>query len=244
MKKFMISVISAMIIVSGALAQSANDKPATIVETMYILPKRGMDDKLEAAVKAHDMKFHPAGPYQAGLRKVEYGDKAGWYVWIMGPTTYASLDTRPQKDGGHDADWTNNVDPLIDQYGSTSLWEYKPDLSYGYDMLKNFKYYEAWLVKMKQGQMYRFKALAEKLKKTFESDGKRSFLVFGNPLHTAESPDLVILWSFKTYDDWSQDWGTKASYEKLYGAGSWQNMLDEWKDIVKDYNAEIRSIVN
>jgi hypothetical protein len=49
-----------------------NDKPTTVVENMYILPKRGMDEKMEAAIKAHDMKYHPDGQCQAGLHKVEY----------------------------------------------------------------------------------------------------------------------------------------------------------------------------
>src|ERR1035438_7873437 len=113
MKKFTILAILALMLTAGAIAQSMNDKPTTVVETMYMLPKRGMEDKLEAAIKAHDMKFHPDGQYQAGLRKVEYGDKAGWYVWVFGPTTYASIDSRPKKEGGHDADWTTTVEPLI-----------------------------------------------------------------------------------------------------------------------------------
>jgi hypothetical protein len=82
-KKFTIAAIFALMLTAGAIAQPMNDKPTTVVETMYLLPKRGMDDKMEAAIKAHDMKFHPDGQYQAGLRKVEYGDKAGWYEWIL-----------------------------------------------------------------------------------------------------------------------------------------------------------------
>lgn len=243
MKKIAISAILVLMLTACAIAQPMNDKPTTVVETMYMLPKRGMDDKMEAAVKAHDMKYHPDGQYQASLRKVEYGDKAGWYVWIFGPTTYSAIDTRPKKEGGHDADWSTNVDPLIDQYGATSLWEFNPDLSYGYDMVKKSNYYELWAVWLKHGQMYRFKAIAEKLKKTFEAGGNRGFVIFNNPLHTTESPDVGIIWTFNTFDEWSKDWGTKAAYEKIYGDGSWQHMLDEWLDIVKDYNAEIRSFV-
>jgi len=104
---------------------------------MYILPKRGMEDKFEAAVKAHDVKFHPEGPFVAGLRKVEYGEKAGWYVWIYGPTDYASIDKRPDKEGGHADDWAKNVDPLVDQYGATNLWNYNPALSFGYEIFKD-----------------------------------------------------------------------------------------------------------
>jgi hypothetical protein len=36
---------------------------------------------------------------------------------------------------------------------------------------------------------------------------------------------------------------TTYSAEKMYGEGSWRHMFDEWDDIVKDYNAELRSIV-
>jgi hypothetical protein len=243
MKKITL-MIAAVLITAGAFAQPMNDKPTTVVETMYIMPKRGMEDKMEAAIKAHDTKFHPDGQYQAGLRKVEYGDKAGWYVWIFGPTTYASIDSRPKKEGGHDVDWSTNVDPLIETYGATSLWEYQPDLSYGYDMIKKSKYYEMWAIKLKPGQMYRFNAISEKMKKVFEAEGKRGFVIFKNPLHTAEGADVGIVWTFNSFDDWSQDWGTKAGFEKLYGAGSWQHMFDEWNDIVKDFNSELRSIVN
>lgn len=243
MKKILLSAIIALMLTAGAIAQQMNDKPTTVVETMYMLPKRGMDDKMEAAVKAHDMKFHPAGQYQAALRKVEYGDKAGWYVWIFGPTTYSAIDTRPKKEGGHDTDWSTNVDPLIDQYGATSLWEPNAELSYGYDMINKSNYYETWAVWVKPGQMYRFKAIAEKLKKVFEAGGTRGFVIFNNPLHTKESADVGIVWTFNSFEDWSKDWGTKTAFEKMYGEGSWQHMLDEWNDIVKDYNAELRSVV-
>ena len=52
-----------------------------------------------------------------------------------------------------------------------------------------------------------------------------------------------MLWSFNSYDEWSKDMGAKKAYEKLYGEGSWQNMLDEWLDVSVDYNSEIRSFV-
>lgn len=243
MKKTISIAIAALLYVSSAFAQTADQKPTTVSETMYVLPKRGMEDKFEAAVKAHDLKYHPDGPYKAGLRKVEYGDKAGWYIWFFGPTTYASIDTRPAKDAGHDDDWAKTVDPLIETYGETSLWDYNPDLSYGMDILKKSKYYEVWNVQLKRGQYYRFKAIAEKLKKAYETDGKSAFLIYNNPLHTSKSADVGILWSFNSYADWSEDQGIKQVYEKLNGANSWQHMLDEWNDVLVDYNAEIRSII-
>ena len=236
-------VIFALFIVNSAFAQTSDEKPTMVAETMYIMPKKGMNDKFEAAIKAHNLKYHPEGPYKAGLRKVEYGDKAGWYVWVYGPTTYSSIDTRPAKEAGHTDDWTKTIEPLVETYGETSLWDFNTDLSYGRDIMLKSKLYEVWIVKLKRGEYYRFKAIAEKLKKAYETDGKTAFIIYNNPLHTSKSGDLAILWSFNTYAEWSKDPGIKAAYEKLIGANSWQQMLDEWNDILVDYTAEIRSVV-
>ncbi len=243
MKKPLLLTVVVLVLFTVAFTQTETEKPTIITESMYIMPKRGMEEKFEAAINAHDTKFHPEGPYKAGLRKVEYGEKAGWYVWVFGPTTYASLDSRPTKEGGHADDWSKTVDPLIESYGDTQLWEFNQDLSSGIDFLKSSKYYEAWSVKLKRGEYYRFKSISEKLKKTYESVGKGAFLVYNNPIHTSNGADVAILWNFNSFDEWSKDAGTKQAFEKIYGANSWQNMLDEWLDITVDYNTEIRSIV-
>ena len=243
MRKIIGMAIIALFYVSSAFPQTSDEKPATVTEQMYVLPKKGMEENFEAAIKAHDLKFHPDGQYRAGLRKVEYGDKSGWYLWVFGPTTYTALDTRPTKENGHNDDWVKTIDPLVETYGETSLWNYNPDLSYGMDILKKSNYYEVWNVQLKTGQYYRFKAIAEKLKKTYESMANTAFIVFDNPLHTIKTGDVGILWSFNTYAEWSNDPGLKKAFEKLFGEGSWQQLLNEWLDIVVDYNAEIRSIV-
>lgn len=244
MKKKITFALIALLFVVDAFSQQATETPQLVFESMYILPKRGMDDKFEAAVKLHNQKFHPDGPYKAFLRKVVYGDRAGWYFWVLGPTPYSSLDTRPDKEGGHADDWTKTVEPLVETYGQTNLWEYNQDLSFGLDILRKSKFYEVWLVDLKRGENYRFKAIAEKLKKVYESLNKTAFMIIENPLHTSKSADVGILWSFDTYAEWSKDPGVKVAYEKMYGAGSWQNMLDDWEDMSVDYDSEIRSVIN
>ena len=243
MKKAIIPMAIALTLACSAFAQTTEEKPKVITETMYLLPKRGMEDKFEAAVKAHNAKFHQDGPNKAGLRKVEYGEKANWYVWVHGPTGYASLDTPPTKESGHAADWTATVEPLVETYGETQLWELNQDLTFGYDLLQKAKYYELWTVKLKSGEYKRFKALCEKLKKTYESLGNQAFVIFDNPLHESKGADVGIIWSFNTFAQWGNDPGPKAAYEKLYGAGSWQAMVDEWNAVKVDYNSEIRSFV-
>lgn len=223
-------------------AQNENEKKTTVVESIYILPKRGMSDQFEKAVTTHNEKFHPDGDYVAGLRRIDYGDKAGWYVWIMGPTNYAAIDSRPVKENGHSADWDKTVDPTVERYGSVNLWNLNDKLSFGKDILIKSKHYEAWGINIKKGQYYRFETLAKKLMKTSKSLGY-AFLIFNNPVHTMHSPDVGMVWNFDSYADWSTDIGFKKEFEKIYGEGSWQNMYTEWMDIVKEYNAELRTII-
>jgi hypothetical protein len=241
MRKYMTMVLIALCFTMNSRAQSGPGSTAMVFESQMMLPKRGMEDKFEAAILAHDKKFHPEGPYTAGLRKIEYGPRAGWYVWVMGPVAYSSLDNRPSKENGHDADWSGTIDPLVQEYGGTGLWSYDAALSYGLDIFKKSKHYEVWSVDLKPKQYYRFKALCEKLKKVYESLGTTAFLVLENNLHSRDGADVGLIWSFNTYDEWQKDPGPKDAYEKLYGAGSWEMALDEWMDMIKSYDSEIRT---
>jgi hypothetical protein len=243
MKKNIILAVAILFSGMNAFSQTTPSAPTQVVESMYIMPKRGMEDKFEAAVKAHDQKFHPVGPYVAGLRKVVYGDMAGWYIWIFGPTTYSALDTRPDKDNGHAADWNNNVDPLVEKYGMTNLMNLAPDLSYATDEIGKSKYYEIWMAKIKKGQFYRFKALCQNLKKAYEAQGKGSMTILTNAVHSNDSPDVAIVWPFNTFAEWDQDTGVRDQYEKIFGTGSWQHVIDEWRDINESYNSEIREVL-
>ena len=52
MRKNILLSLVAMAFMAVGIAQTGNEKPASVLESMYLLPKRGMDDKLEAAIKA------------------------------------------------------------------------------------------------------------------------------------------------------------------------------------------------
>ncbi len=240
MKKFSLSII-ALLFCFSAWAQTEK-QPTQISETIYILPKAGMNVQFEAAIAAHNKKFHPVGPHHAVLRKVEYGEKAGWYVWVM-KGTYASLDTRPDEEGGHSADWTKTVEPTVEKYGETGLWGFAEELSYGMEIFAKSKKYNVWAVDLKRGEEVRFKELMGKIRDAYESMGTRAFLVYYNQIHTAGGSDVALIWSFNNYADLDKDWGTKEAYEKINGEGSWKKMIEEWRDITVDHSEEIRTML-
>jgi hypothetical protein len=243
MRKSTLSILVALAISCSILAQTVDVKPKMVFEGMYILPKRGMEDKFEAAIKAHNAKFHPEGPNVAGLRKVEFGEMANWYVWVHGPAAYASLDAPPTKESGHQTDWDTNVEPLIDKYGDTYLYERNDDLSYGLDLVAKAKHVEIWNIKLKPGEYKKFTTLCEKVKKTYESIGTEPFIVMNNVVHQANKADVALIWTFNSYEKWGNDPGPKAAYEKLFGVGSWQTMMEDWNSIIVDYTSEIRTFL-
>lgn len=243
MKKKTLIALAWLVATAGvAFGQATVPNKNQVTETMYLLPKRNMDDKLEAGLKAHNDKYHPDGPYRAALRKVDYGNKQGWYVWLMGPTTYDALDSRPDK-GAHDEDWTKNVDPYIEEYGSTNLWEYDAENSFGREILNQSGNYDVWLVDVKSGSNAKFNELVMKFKKTYEAMGNRAFLVYRSPVHMAGGADVALLASYTSIADWAADWKVKEAYEKLNGAGSWQAMWQTWNETVVDFDEELRSFV-
>jgi len=216
-------------------------KPTQISESIYIMPVEGKAAAFEVAIATHNKKFHPVGPHHAMLRRVDYGAKAGWYVWVM-KGTFASLDSRPDK-GGHDEDWDANVNPTVKEYGDSGLWSFDEDMSYGMDTFQKSSKYNVWSIDIKRGQGERFNNLTKKISDTFESMGNRAFLVYNNQVHTPGGADVAFIWSMKNFADLDTEWGTEAAYEKLHGTESWKKMLTEWYDITVDHTEEIRTML-
>jgi hypothetical protein len=106
-------------------------------EVVNIKVKRGMEDKFEAAVKSHNEKFHTDSLYQAFLTYNISGPTGGTYTWIMGPTNWGAMDTRPDE-GAHNDDW-KNVDQYVESYSSPSYWSYSEKLSHWVEGSNNDK---------------------------------------------------------------------------------------------------------
>ncbi len=242
MRKYLFILLLLSFIVDSAVAQPAEQRPAVIVESMHFLPKAGMAGKMEAAVKEHIARFHPAGQYAAGLRSVDFGARSGWYVWVMGPTTYAALDPREDR-VAHMDDWNKNVDPFIEKYDARNIFEYDTDLSTGREIFVKSDHYDVWAVDVKSNEMKRFNDLLQQLSKSYAAMGNRAFLVYRSMVHSPGSADVGLVTSFTNFTDFGKDWGLKQSFEKLYGASSWDKMMTTWNEVVVDYNEELRSVV-
>jgi len=237
-----VTLLSLLLLFCFAAIAQGDKKPTQISETIYILPKAGMNVQFEEAIAMHNKKYHPVGPHHALLRRVEYGAKAGWYVWVM-RGTYASLDSRPVLENGHQDHWNTTVEPTVEKYGNVGLWGYDEKLSYGMDIFQKSKKYVVWAVDVKRGKVDKFKAIVEKLRDTYKTMNNRAFLVFTNQVHSTGDADVALIWNLENYAALDEDLGTKETYEKINGDGTWKKMVDEWMEITVDHNEEIRTML-
>ena len=209
--------------------QSDNDP--TLFEVINIEVKPGQEKAFEAAVKAHNKKFHPEGIYAAHLYSNLNGPNGGKYTWIMGPTTFTALDSRPGE-GAHDDDW-KNVTAVSQETDSPRYWSSDAKLSHRVVNAANTKSL-IWIYDIKPNQEARWSELIAKVKKVYdEKRPTESFGVSWNEFSdTKAGNDVAIIFSF---DKWS--WMDRKSnfikdFEEVFGAGSWHTFLNAMAETV------------
>jgi hypothetical protein len=209
---------------------SQDDNPATVYEVVNISVERGYEDAFEAAVKAHDAKFHAEAPYKAELFYNINGPNAGTYSWIMGPMKYADMENRPGE-GNHDDDWDAAMEHA--KAHGPSYWSFDDDLSTTAEGNDNSKRL-LWVYDLKSGKGKRWAELVEQVKEVYEKKRpNESFWVVWNEFaDTDAGMDAVVLFPF---DEWA--WMDKQStfpkeFEEVFGPGSWHHFLNEFSDAV------------
>lgn len=240
-KWFAIMLISALLLTSIGIAQEKEKKSYAMVEITYMMPKIGMEKAFVNSVKEHNNLYHKEGPFQAHLDNILTSNEAGWYVWIMGPCMFTDLDNRPDDDA-HTDHWTNTVAPNVKKYGRSEYWRYNEKLSYKFnDAIP--KYENVWIVDLKRGDYYRFKALMKKIAEAYKKKNDDSIYVYDNQFNAGDGRDVAIIWGFNSWaelDD--EDGGIKKQYEEMHGEGSWTNLLEEWEEITESIVSQVWKI--
>lgn len=231
-------LIVALLLTTNGIAQETDEKTYGMAEITYMLPKIGSEKAFVQNVNAHNDTYHKEGPNHAYLDNVLTGKESGWYVWIMGPCTFTDLDSRPEG-GAHDDDWTKNIAPHVHKYGRTEYWRYNAKLSFKANDTPP-KLETLWVLDIKRGEYYRFKALMTKIQAAHVKKGSDNVSVYRNQFYANDGREIVIVWDSPNWADFDNDnGGIKKDFEELYGEGSWQNMLEEWDDVVESMNRQV-----
>jgi len=245
MRKLLVSTVLMLSITTILFAQGTMVKPYTMYQNEMIKPKIGQEAAFEKAVMAHIAKFHTADPYKARLSRLDMGmGSDGWYMFSMGPTNYTALDGQPNgNNAAHDDDWNKNIAPLVSEYGETTLWRLNEDISFTPANYMPEKV-DVWQIKVKPGMRYKFEELCKKVSKIYvDKKYPFSFRVFYNDLFAQSSYNAAIVFSFNKWADLDLDMAYKADYEAVYGAGSWDNLWEDWRSCVDKTDEVIRSFV-
>jgi hypothetical protein len=64
--------------------------------------------------------------------------------------------------------------------------------------------------------------------------------VYDNEFAQNDGRDVAIVWSMANWAEMDkEDWKMKDEFEAMYGEGSWQLALEEWKDVMESMRQEI-----
>lgn len=229
----------------GLLAAPAllSGQDYTQYEVQYMTPKTGEIGELNEAMAAHNQEYHSgSGPYHANVWYVVNGPRTGQLTWIMGPATFAQLDSRPAA-GGHDDDWQDNVVPHLEPEGDVSYWRRVDDVSYMADdaqhpilRIRGFK--------VARGRMADFMDQRRQVKEVAEAKNMpRSEVVFVPRFRPETGPDVVVVMPFDTWADLDEGTGFRAAFIDVHGQGAWQRWIDRNQAIIEDSWDEYRQLM-
>ncbi|MBU1008968.1 MAG: hypothetical protein KKD74_02420 [Bacteroidetes bacterium] len=236
MKRTMMTMILTLCTLGFAIAQ----KEYRMFELIYLTPKAGMTKVLEENLKAHNKKFHTAAPYEAFIKTVVVGEHEGDFVWLMGPTTFTSLDGRPDDDA-HKADWATTVEPFVEKAGNVEYWKMKEGSNYDPEGgMENYNMQHIRFWEIKPGKYEAFMNALMKVTKVFKDNSyKESWSVYINQFSTNSGRDIAAVSNMKNWATFDQDDTFVADYEKIYGKDSWKAAMAVFNDCTASYTEEI-----
>ena len=199
----------------------------------------GEMDALKKGMADHNKKFHSIAPYHAEVWNVFVGPHEGRWLWGMGPCTFTDLDNEPAGQEAHDKDWMANVESHCVKVSEEEYWKLNDKYSYtpeGYNLGK-----AVWtFFDIKPFEMYRFHAILEKVAKVYrEKKYPNPFNVFENQFDSNNGRDIMLEWGFNSWSYFDKDNSFKKDYEELNGEGSWNQLLNELRDIVNNSYDEV-----
>lgn len=88
-------MVRALVILIALLPALGFAQDYVMYETTYLKVLPGHSKQFSEAMKAHNERFHGAGPHQASVWYITNGPRSGQMFWVMGPTTFTHMDSRP-----------------------------------------------------------------------------------------------------------------------------------------------------
>ncbi len=219
-------------------------------EDIMLTPDNTKLKVLQENMRKHNMTYHKSGPSKATVYNIASGPNSGNIIWEMGPMMFKHNDTRPGE-GGHDADWRDNVMPYIKKIQTIEYWTADKKLN-NTEMLDDdnskypiffVRYYEVM-----DGPTPGINTFFERISKTVKSlDGVNPWGVYYNEFRQGDLGRHIATFSFSpNWADFDRDVNWVENFNKVNGENSWQNQQDLYNVTFKNtwdeiwvYNAQM-----
>jgi hypothetical protein len=190
-----------------------------VLNVSRFFPKGDKTGSFLKALEAHSQKYHK-GTWKWRVNSIESGPDAGGYSITEGPMSWDDMDTRGELGKEHQADFDENIQPLLTEKYQSSFIIYRPDLStiqltdYSDKMAINHVF-------VKPGYVDDMEDLIKKLKKGWENGGS-TVAVF--EASSSGPPQFIIVTRYKQGLK-ERNVGfrkpLKERYNQANGEGSW-----------------------
>lgn len=248
-RKYKTAFISAalMIVIIGFFAEYvvAQDAPNYVMyETQYLTVKPGHFEALSEKLAEHNKRFHAEGPRTASVLYILNGARTGDLFWVMGPTTFADLDSRP-KGEPHDGDWLNEVLAHCEKAYNTEYWVRNDELSYlpanmdqdarELSRARIFEVADNALFEKVQGQ----------IKKVIEAMGsKQPRTMYRKRFMHRDGRDWAAVSRFKNWSEFDEEGASfEATFKNVHGDEAWNTFTKEFGEAVVSREDEWRQNV-
>jgi hypothetical protein len=209
----------------------------TLITSNRLIAKNDKVSDFEKALAAHAQKYHKA---EVAWRvwSIESGPDAGGYMVTEGPSTWSTLDGRGDISAEHTADWEKNVLPLTTGLGQSGYYDFQADLS----TVQLTDYADKIVINhmtAKPGKINDMKALLQKLKKVWQDDNE-SVAVYATVF--SGEPGYIYVTRLKNgLKELATDYRKPLAdrYNTANGAGSFDNWLKDYADIVQSRWSEL-----
>lgn len=209
----------------------------TVITSNRLFAKNDKVSDFEKALTAHAQKYHK-GEVAWRVWSIESGPDAGGYMVTEGPSTWSTLDGRGDISAEHTADWEKNVLPLTTGLGQSGYYDFQADLS----TVQLTDYADKIVINhmtAKPGKINDMKALLQKLKKVWQ-DGNESVAVYATVF--SGEPGYIYVTRLKNgLKELAADYRKPLAdrYNAANGAGSFDNWLKDYADIVQSRWSEL-----
>jgi hypothetical protein len=225
-----------------------DDVPDVMYETVLITPENDDPLAFSEALKKHNRTYHKDGAHAAHVYSINTGPNTGKLLWMMGPCTFADLDTRPDCN----KDWQTNVAPHIELMEAGEYWELDADLSKLPQYNPNVSPMPIVRVRYHEFERgvgnFRVEHHLKQISETIKSmEGELWWGVFDNLFRQGYAagarPHLATISLHKNWAGLDQGWKFKKHFVAKYGEQAWQPFLDEGSAIHTNTWDEIWQLV-